>query len=505
MKPIWTLSGIVVMLVATYAPAREMTKREKAMRLQLERAELVLEQAKSEYEKQRQRYEEMKELKARGIITGDELNSAREAYERAKVALKEAQINLEQTVLGFVEEATHISIIRAQKYRAEDGTRRVRLTLKNTSDVKAASAAYKDVLSPQEVRALVGIENIFVSILKDGVLIGDPYEVRIPSLAYGQEVTVEFGLQRDAEEVTVRMKYLNKAEDRKVYLQKSGREDVVSVMSLQFAQEGELGSSVVFDLELERMAEDEKTFALDVVGLPSKYRYQFEYQGKQLSQVKFSQGMAKLSLGLRVWVPRELPEEEIGKPVSFFAVVADKYGAEQLRRLRRKLGGRQIREDDLKPLKLGYEVLELTPKGVGEIELSSPNLYYEIRPDQKLEMKFTLRNTGTVVLEDVRVEVDPPAQWEYRVVPEKVDRIEPQKEVPVKVEVTPPGDVEVGKYEVKVGASCEHEGKLVEAQEKNVTVNVQGKANVLGSALLVMLLVGIVVGVAIFTVKLSRR
>ncbi|HDH99998.1 MAG TPA: hypothetical protein ENF74_03285 [Firmicutes bacterium] len=301
------------------------------------------------------------------------------------------------------------------------------------------------------------------------------------------------------------MKYLNKAEDRKVYLQKSGREDVVSVMSLQFAQEGELGSSVVFDLELERMAEDEKTFALDVVGLPSKYRYQFEYQGKQLSQVKFSQGMAKLSLGLRVWVPRELPEEEIGKPVSFFAVVADKYGAEQLRRLRRKLGGRQIREDDLKPLKLGYEVLELTPKGVGEIELSSPNLYYEIRPDQKLEMKFTLRNTGTVVLEDVRVEVDPPAQWEYRVVPEKVDRIEPQKEVPVKVEVTPPGDVEVGKYEVKVGASCEHEGKLVEAQEKNVTVNVQGKANVLGSALLVMLLVGIVVGVAIFTVKLSRR
>jgi len=172
MKPIWTLSGIVVMLVATYAPAREMTKREKAMRLQLERAELVLEQAKSEYEKQRQRYEEMKELKARGIITGDELNSAREAYERAKVALKEAQINLEQTVLGFVEEATHISIIRAQKYRAEDGTRRVRLTLKNTSDVKAASAAYRDVLSPQEVRALVGIENIFVSILKDGVLIG---------------------------------------------------------------------------------------------------------------------------------------------------------------------------------------------------------------------------------------------------------------------------------------------------------------------------------------------
>ncbi|RKY70297.1 MAG: hypothetical protein DRQ24_09510, partial [Candidatus Latescibacterota bacterium] len=235
----------------------QMTKEERAMQLQLEKAELALEQAKSNFEKQKQRYEEMKRLKEQGIITGDELNSAREAYENAKVALKNAQISLDQTVLGFVEEATHISIVRAQKYRARDGSRRVRLVLKNTSNVKAASAAYKDVLSPQQVRSLVTIENIFVSILKDGVLVGDPYEIRIPSLRYGQQTTVEFGLQKDAENVMVRMKYLDKVDNRLIYLQKSAAEDIVSPMSLQFAQQGELGSSVLYDLELERMAETE--------------------------------------------------------------------------------------------------------------------------------------------------------------------------------------------------------------------------------------------------------
>ncbi|MCD6170129.1 MAG: hypothetical protein J7J76_06255 [Candidatus Latescibacteria bacterium] len=483
----------------------QMTKEERAMQLQLEKAELALEQAKSNFEKRKQRYEEMKRLKEQGIITGDELNSAREAYENAKVALKNAQISLDQTVLGFVEEATHISIVRAQKYRARDGSRRVRLVLKNTSNVKAASAAYKDVLSSQQVRSLVGIENIFVSILKDGVLVGDPYEIRIPSLRYGQQATVEFGLQKDAENVMVRMKYLDKVDNRLIYLQKSAAEDIVSPMSLQFAQQGELGSSVLYDLELERMAETEKTFVLDVVNLPEKYKYQFEDQGKQVSQVKFSQGMAKIKLNLRVYVPRELPEAEIDRPVSFFAVVADRYGAEQLRSLKRKQTDRPIREKELRVLKIGYEALELTPRGVGEMELASPNLYYEIKPDQTIDMRFTLKNTGTIKLEDVRVTTDTPYQWESVIAPEKVASIRPQEEVPVRIKVVPPEGIDVGKYEMKVGASCEHEGRLIEAQEKSVTIKVESRANILGTTLLIVVLVAAIVGIAVFSVRLSRR
>ncbi len=503
---------LLVSLVAVLIPSAalsqqetQITKEERAMQLQLEKAELALEQARSNFEKQKQRYEEMKKLKEQGIITGDELNSARETYENAKVALKNAQISLDQTVLGFVEEATHISIVRAQKYRARDGSRRVRLALKNTSNVKAASAAYKDVLSPQQVRSLVGIENIFVSILKDGVLVGDPYETRIPTLRYGQEATVEFGLQRDAEDVMVRMKYLNKADDRMIYLQKSAVEDVVSPMSLQFAQQGELGSSVLFDLELERMAETEKTFVLDVVNLPQKYKYQFEDRGKQVSQVKFSQGMAKINLNLRVYVPREVPEVEIDQPVGFFAVVADRYGTERLLSLKRKRGDTPISEKELRVLKLGYETLELTPRGVGEMELASPNLYHEIKPDQTVDMRFTLKNTGTIRLQDVRIETDMPYQWESVIGPEKVASIQPQEEVPVKIEVVPPEGIDVGKYEMKVGASCELGGRLIEAQEKSVTIKVESKANILGTTLLIVVLVTAIVGIAVFSVRLSRR
>ncbi|RLF40240.1 MAG: hypothetical protein DRN21_02475 [Thermoplasmata archaeon] len=371
--------------------------------------------------------------------------------------------------------------------------------------MKAASAAYKDVLSPQQVRSLVTIENIFVSILKDGVLVGDPYEIRIPSLRYGQQTTVEFGLQKDAENVMVRMKYLDKVDNRLIYLQKSAAEDIVSPMSLQFAQQGELGSSVLYDLELERMAETEKTFVLDVVNLPEKYKYQFEDQGKQVSQVKFSQGMAKIKLNLRVYVPRELPEAEIDRPVSFFAVVADRYGAEQLRSLKRKQTDRPIREKELRALKIGYEALELTPRGVGEMELTSPNLYYEIKPDQTIDMRFTLKNTGTIKLEDVRVRTDAPYQWESVIAPEKVASIRPQEEVPVRIKVVPPEGIDVGKYEMKVGASCEHEGRLIEAQEKSVTIKVESRANILGTTLLIVVLVAAIVGIAVFSVRLSRR
>ena len=509
--PCLLAAGLMVVSVfgvparALSEPQDRMTKEERAMQLELERAELIRDQARSNFEKQKQKYEEMKLLKERGIITGDELNSAREAYETAKVDLKQAEINLDQTILGFVEDATHVSIVQAQKYKTREGARRVRLTLKNTSNVKAASAAYKDVLSRDEVRSLVKIENIFVSILKDGVLVGDPYEVKIPSLAYNEEITVEFGLQQDAENVMVRMKYLNKIDDRMIYLQKSAAEDIVSVMSLQFAQEGELGSSVLFDLELERMAENEKTFALDVVNLPEKFKYAFEDRGKQLSQVKFSQGMAKISLGLRVYVPEELGEDEIDKPISFYAVVADKWGAEGLRELKRKHGPNPISEKKLKALKVGFETLELTPRGVGELELATPNLYYEIKPDETVDMKFTVKNTGTLKLEDVRVTTDMPYQWESIIQPEKIERIEPQEEVTVRIKVIPGEGIDVGKYEVKVGASCEHQGRLIEAQEKNVTIQVESKTNLLGTTVLMVVVVGLVIGVAVFSIRLSRR
>ena len=91
--------------------------------------------------------------------------------------------------------------------------------------------------------------------------------MHIPVLALGETVEVEFGLQRpEVEEVAVQLKYLNRTDDHVIYLEKASARDVVRVYVEQFSQEGTLGSQVVYQLRLERLAEDEKTFQLVALG-----------------------------------------------------------------------------------------------------------------------------------------------------------------------------------------------------------------------------------------------
>jgi len=492
---------------------RDMTKEERMMLLELQKADVALKQAESQRNQKKSEYEQMIELKKRGVITGDELNRAREEYERAEMLYKNAQISLEETLLNFLKDATHISVVRGEKYRNSEGRNIARIVIKNTSDVKLASMVeeawknYRKDVSLPDVKALLNVENIFISIIWHGVMVGSPYEIIVPSLPYGEERTLEFELrEKDVEEVIVSMKYLNKIDERPIYLQRSSAEDIVAVTSYQFSQEGTLGKSVLFDLELERLAETGKTFALDVVNLPEKIRWNFEDRGKQVTKVKFSQGTPKINLNLRTYIPEEMPEDELDRPIRFYAVVADARAVEKLRELKIRRGPKPISEDELKSIRVGYELLELIPRGIGEIELSSPNLYYEINPGDVVKMRFTLENTGTVRLNNVRVKVDPQAPlWEAKAEPEVVGTIDPREKIPVDIKVTPPAGVDVGKYEVKVLAKTEHKGRPIESLEKNVTVVVKTRANILLGSALVLLLVGLVVGVAIFTIRLSRR
>jgi len=133
------------------------------------------------------------------------------------------------------------------------------------------------------------------------------------------------------------------------------------------------------------------------------------------------------------------------------------------------------------------------------------NLFYEINPGEEVFMTVTVKNTGTVRLDDVRIKTDMPYEWKVQLNPEIIRRIEPQQEVDVGIRVTPVEGIEVGEYEMKIGARTEHEGAPIEATEKNVKIKVKSKTNLFGGVALVVALVLLVVGVAIFTIRLSRR
>ena len=71
--------------------------------------------------------------------------------------------------------------------------------------------------------------------------------------------------------------------------------------------------------------------------------------------------------------------------------------------------------------------------------------------------------------------------------------------------ITPPEDVGVGASEIKLKAECEVDNIKVEASPKNLTIQVSSRANILGTGILIGALILLVVGIAVLTIRLSRR
>jgi len=489
---------------AVTAPA--MSKERELKLLQLEEAKLQREDAWNLYQRMRNDYEGMKDLWNKGFVSGNIYEQALRALEQADAAYKTADLNKRRTELGFLQDATRISVVTATQEITLDGDRVLKFTLMNTSNVSEAMVTDEDFDRRKEFEKLLRIENIRVSVVHQGVHIGKPFEIEISALDYGKTADGTFVLQQEkVESVDLLIEYLNKIDTKTVYLEKQSGEDIPRVTSLQFAQEGNAGESVMFDLELERLAEDAATFALEVVNLPAYIRYRFEEEGKQLSQVKFPERVATRNLDLRCYVPEELAQQFLDQPINFFAVVGGEEAVKKLVARARDIAPEPITAKNIEDLKIGYEALQLIPRGRPELQLAAPNLYFEIDPGEPLSVRIVVRNTGTVALREVRLETEKPYDWTTMINPELLDKIEPKEEIPADIQVILPEDIGTGIYDMLVVAKCLYEGEPVESPKKDVRINVKSKVNLLGTVIIVMVLVVAMLGVAVFTIRLARR
>ena len=75
----------------------------------------------------------------------------------------------------------------------------------------------------------------------------------------------------------------------------------------------------------------------------------------------------------------------------------------------------------------------------------------------------------------------------------------------VKLTITPPDDVAPGKYDVRVRSSAMSNGQPVIGEDKTVTIEILPGSNVIGTILLVLVIVGLVAGLVIFGIRLSRK
>ena len=406
------------------------------------------------------------------------------------------------------EDTRHISILSAKKFRVASNTggqMMVTLQLKNTSTTEAMSIN----ATPEEIAAANEIRSIYVSLLDvtDGTNIVKPYEEKIPVLGYNETVELTFQLQKDVESLQVWLNYpeLEMPETRLIYLQKESALDVVNVSSLRFSQEGNLGSSVTYDLMLDRLAETENTFQLRVINLLNRLSFEFqdpETQSRQ-SQVKFTQEQSKRNLSLIVYLPEELDASYLDSTLEFYVAVLDEAEANEL-------GGVNNRLDDLPAEQIasiqgGVERFELIPKGVPEIEVFVQNAFQTIKIGEEVNMTATLKNIGTRDLVDIRMIVDVNTDWKYTVVPEVIGSLVRNEEKEIQLTLSPPSDIGVGEYQAKLNAEVTVDNRKFEARDRSITVQVESKTQMSVTTLLFGALILLMIAIVIVTIRISRR
>jgi hypothetical protein len=464
---------------------------------------LGMTRAQSEYESALRDYTRQQQLRTRNLISDADL-------EHARTNMETARVNYLQAALAIVFATPHIVIDRAVKFQRKDGRPSVRVTLRNQSQTSAEGVKLSDVIDSAVLRQLHPdeIPDVFVSLKDDtpngGVIISSPYEARVPILRFGEPVTLEFRLLKDVDAVTISASYANQTSERRVLLEKDATANIVSVTASQFSQEADLGSTATYDLSLERFTSDLSGFRLEVGGLPREIHYEFKdpASGARLTQLRFPEGTTSLHLSLVLTLPlRSAGSFRQDRPIGFWALVLDQSAAAQYDRLAHD----SLSAAAAAAIPAGKARLELIPRGVGALEIHAANLYREIARGDSVAMDLTLRNTGSRIVNDVKITAEVQPDWRAVVTPDLVKAVPVDGEARVHVVLVPPADVGVGDYDIKLRTDALSADRRVDTEDKTVRVHVAPPSNWLGTIALVLLLVGLVGGMVVFGLKLTRR
>ena len=462
---------------------------------------LDLKKARAAYEIAKQKLENDKKLYENKAISEDE-------FSRSKNEVLSSEVEYQKLILRLISQQSYIIVEKAVKYQTPAGERRVRITLRSTmegnQEYLKQFEEHFDIFTP-EMRSSKSY-NIFVSLinLKDQTIIGAPYEIRIPVLELGKTADADFVLLRDVESLKVSLNYGGRKDEKNIYLEKDASANIVDINSSQFSQEAAIGAQATYDLTLERFSDTDDVYALAVANLPHQVSYDFidSETNARLSQIKFMQGVNTKRLSLKVYLPdRDDEDVVIDRPLVFQALVLSTTEYVKLGELR----GRKLAQSDIDAIPGGKVRLELLPRGVGRIEVRAPSLYHEITTGDSVYMDVTVRNDGTRRLNNIRITTDNPLNWRSVIEPDLIRTLDPEKEEIVHLRFIPPSDVGVGAQEVKIKTEAMADNRRVQTEDKTVRILVQAKTPILWTAMLILFLIGLVLGIVIFGIKISRR
>lgn len=461
--------------------------------LTLKKAQLHLEETRGDFDR-------ALKLKEKGLISEED-------FARKRTAYLQAQIGYQEALFSFMGSEARVSVASAIKYQDAAGKKFVRVFLRYSSrelkELAKLNISAED-LFPLDL--LKEIKDVYVSLRSEGKIISDPYEKRIASLPLEEEREVTFQLLKDVDNLDVYVFYSGKNETTSVYLQKGISANIVAINSAQFSQEADLESQAIYDLSLEKFSGEANIFRLQVVNLPRQIAYEFVDPQTQarLSQIKFTEGVTSMQLSLKLYLPKNADDEvAIDKPIDFYALALDN---EQIAKIAEILSKKtRLDPEEIEGLRAENVRLEIIPRGVGRIEVQALNLYHEIKVGENVKMEVRVKNTGTRLLNNIRIYTDLPLNWRSEVKPDLIASLEQNKEEVVNIHFIPPVDVSVGDYEPRIRTECVAANRRVESEDKIVRIHISARTNVFGITVLVVLLIGLLVGIVVFGIKLTRR
>jgi len=487
------MASLFLFTAAAAAQPSQPEESQSMKLLRLKSSQLALDLKKADFE----RYLKLKE---EGLTSEADFAQRRTAY-------LQAQVDYQQALISFMGSEARISVASAVKFQNAGGKKFVRVTLRYSS--KELKELAKLNINAEDVFPLdfmKEIKDVSVSLKSEGKIISDPYELVASSLPLEEERTVTFQLLKDVENLDVSVFYAGKTETTSVYLQKGISANIVTINSAQFSQEADLESQATYDLSLEKFSGEANVFKLELVNLPQPITYEFSDPQTQarLSQIKFTEGTTSMKLSLKLYLPKNADAQVvIDRPLEFYALALDNEQAAKLREL--TAANPRLEPGAVEGLKAGSVKLELIPRGVGKVEVQAVNLYHEIKVGRTVDMEIRVKNAGTRKLNNIRISTDLPLSWRAEVRPDLIATLAQNQEEVVSIRFLPPPDVAVGDYEPKIRTECIADNRKVESEDKVVRIHISSKTNILGITVLVLLLVGLLVGIVVFGIKLTRR
>lgn len=461
---------------------------------------LGLKRAKEEYELARKALERNKLLFQEGHVS-------QKIYDDARELFSQKEVNYMQQMLSILFEKQYVIIGNAVKYSSGTGERHVRITLKNSS---SGSAELKHLVNIDDelFRTLEPdiINNIYVSIKNnDNAIIGQPYEHKIERLLPNQPEELDFVLLQDLDVINVALMYgSNITDEKKIYLQRDHSMNRVELKSDQFSQEAELGKSATYDLSLELFSVSSDTFKLEVLNLPGQISRHFTAAGSstRLSHFRFSESSSTQRASLRIFLPdRAVDSIVTGQSIKFYVLAVPQDRVHDL-----NLDySRQYTEEELMRMEAGYVKLELVPRGIGNLLVRAQQLFFSAKAGGHVSVPIELVNDGTRSLNNVEIKVALPLNWTHSVDPPNINRLDVSEQKRVFINIMPVSDVAPGRYEARVTTTSLSDEQVISGDDRNIIIEIQAETNVAGMIIIILLILGLVGGMVVFGIKLSRR